>query len=151
MLYVFGLRFGKSWKTLENKTIVFPLPRSSDAPNLLPQLAPSGAPALSDGGAVPGSAAASAAPPPASRQSRLSPPPSAHRPANLRTHLPFPSRLSPVAALASVLRAPAGDPAYASPSPLPPLLYRGSPASYPVWPGLGSAGEANLLYKNLKQ
>ena len=110
MLYVFSLRFGKSWKTLENKTIVFPLPRSSDAPNLLPQLAPSGAPALSDGGAVPGSAAASAAPPPASRQSRLSPPPSAHRPANLRTHLPFPSRLSPVAALASVLRAPAGDP-----------------------------------------
>ena len=124
MLYVFSLRFGKSWKTLENKTIVFPLPRSSDAPNLLPQLAPSGAPALSDGGAVPGSAAASAAPPPASRQSQRSPPSSAHRPATL---------------------------AYASPSPLPPLLYRGSPASYPVWPGLGSAGEANLLYKNLKQ
>jgi hypothetical protein len=48
-----------------------------------------------------------------------------------------PSRLSP---LASVLRAPAGDPVYAPPSSLPPLLYRGSPACCPVWPGLGSAG-----------
>jgi len=54
--------------------------------------------ALSDGGAVPGSAAASAAPPPASRQSP--------------------------GALASVLRTPAGDPAYAPPSPLPPPLDR---------------------------
>ena len=52
------------------------------------------------------------------------------------------SRQSP-RALASVLRAPAGDPAYAPTSPLPPLLYRGSPASCPGWPGLGSAGAAN--------
>jgi len=50
--------------------------------------------ALSDGGAVPGSAA----PPPASRQSPR--------------------------ALASVLPTPAGDPAYAPPSPLPPPLDR---------------------------
>ena len=49
-----------------------------------------------------------------------------------------PSRLSPVMALASILRAPAGDPAYAPPSPLPPVLYRGSPANYLGWSGLGS-------------
>jgi len=80
----------------------------------LPRVGGSPSAASSDGGAVPGSAAASVAPPPASRQSP-------------RT-------------LASVLRAPAGDPAYAPPSILPPLLYRGSPASCPWWPGLGSAG-----------
>ena len=99
------------------------LPRSAAAPSSAPSPtrarhegdAPSSAPsptrarhegdgggaqarALSDGGAVPGSAAASVAPPPASRQSP--------------------------GALASVLRTPAGDPAYAPPSPLPPPLDR---------------------------
>ena len=95
--------------------------RRSSAPSALalrarslPRVGGSPLAASSDGEAVPGSAAASAAPPPASHQSPR--------------------------ALDSVLRAPAGDPAYARPSPLPPLLYRGSPASCPGWPGLGSAG-----------
>ena len=68
----------------------------------------------SDGGAVPGLAAASAATPP-SLASRLAPSPasSAHRPTTLRTHLPLPSRL---------------------------CCSHGSPASCPGWPGLGSAG-----------
>ena len=68
-----------------------PRDRSKSGPSNSPSAA------SSDGGAVPGSAAASAAsaaPPPASRQSPR--------------------------ALASVLRAPAGDPAYAPPSSLPP-------------------------------
>ena len=63
--------------------------------------------ALSDGGAVPGSAAASAAPP-ASRQSPRD--------------------------LTSVLSTPAGDTAYAPPSPLPPPLdcrQRTAPAASP--------------------
>jgi len=83
------------------------LPRSAAAPSSAPSPTRARhegdgggaqARALSDGGAVPGSAAASAAPPPASRQSP--------------------------GALASVLRTPAGDPAYAPPSPLPPPLDR---------------------------
>jgi hypothetical protein len=80
-------------------------PRSQGS--YLPRVGGSPSAASSDGGAVPGSAAASAAPPPASRQSPR--------------------------ALASVLRAPAGDPAYAPPSPLPPVLYRGSPARAGPW------------------
>jgi len=55
-----------------------------------------------------------------------------------------PSRLSPVASRPRLRPPPpAGDPAYAPPSPLPPLLYRGSPASCLGWPGLGSAGGFN--------
>ena len=58
--------------------------------------------------------------PPPSLASRLAPSPasSAHRPTTLRTHLPLPSRL---------------------------FCSRGSPASCPGWPGLGSAGGCTLL------
>ena len=71
----------------------------------LPRVGGSPSAASSDGGAVPGSAAASAAPPTFCRQSPR--------------------------ALACVLRAPADDPAYAPPSPLPPLLFPWEPGQLP--------------------
>jgi len=126
-----GFYLGPSTSEPTHRSIVSTLPSSADAPFCSsPTRAQrrSGS-ALSDGGAVPGSAAASG---PQRRRGSL----------RLAGGVSgSPARFSRAASRPR-LRPPRTDrrPCVRTPSPLPPLLYRGSPASCPGWSGLGSAG-----------